>query len=899
MASNIRSGSAVSTCQVVGIGASAGGLESLERFFRAVPATSGLAFVVIQHLSPDFRSVMDELIGRFTSMPVRRAEDGMEVEPDAVFLLPPGKEMIVADGRLRLTDKDPAQPLTLPIDHFFRSLASDCGSRAAAVVMSGSGTDGSRGVRDVHAAGGFVVAESEETAQFDGMPGSARRSGAVDLVLPPEKMPAELLRWARAATDRDEMPVKGVVLSVVDVTVLEEARRDLSRLSAIVQSTDDAIIGKSPAGVITSWNAGAEHLYGFTVEEAVGRHLSLCVPPDRLAETEDALNRVLRGERLAHYESVRVRKGGQLIDVSVRVSPVLDENGHVVGASSISRDITVRKQAERRQQAEHLVARLAAEATSLEEVAPRLADALRDCLGAELVEFHVTDTQGRLSPVGGARPAGQATAPLDTAWPEQARQRGRTVWFADVPPDGADATPRPAAAPPGFRSGLAFPVVRGEDCLSVLVFYWRDPLPPAPELRATVAAIGQTIGQLIRRGRAEGELRAAVTRRDRFLAMLSHELRNPLAAARTAVIALQRDHLDRPGRHAAYDVIARQVQHMSHLLDDLLDVARVTQDRLKLQPEGFDLSRAVTGAVEMAAPLAGERGVAMEVEGFAGPAMVVADLARITQMLGNLLANGVKYSPSGSAVRLVARCDGGEAVFRVVDHGVGMSRDVLDRAFDLFYQADDTLDRRQSGMGVGLTLARTIAALHGGTLTASSEGPGRGSMFEARLPLAQALVEEASPDVHAADGSYRIVLVEDHEDNREMIRLLLGCEGHLVEVAANGAEGLSLIERTRPDVALVDIGLPGIDGFTVAQRVRQNRALDEVGLIALSGYAQASDVEHARASGFDAHVAKPMSPEHLLAVVQAVIAERNGGRPSSMATEAPRHGVQEQSGTHE
>jgi len=648
-----------------------------------------------------------------------------------------------------------------------------------------------------------------------------------------------------------------------------------SGLSAIVDSTDDAVIGKSPAGVITSWNAGAERLYGFTPKEAIGRHLSICVPPERLAETADALGRVLRGERLAHYETVRVRKDGQAIEVSVSVSPVLDASGAVVGASSISRDITGRKRAERRLQAEHAVARLAAEATTFEEVAPRLAEAMRDSLGVSVVQFHVPDAQGGLAPLGGATDAALAgrdssTVALGTAWLEHARHIGRVTWFSGGSAEERQAAPEDAARL-GFQSGLAFPILRGDDCLAVIAIYWRDPLAPGPELVATLAAIGQTIGQLIRRGRAESELRRDVARRDRFLAMLSHELRNPLAAAKSAVVALQRNNLDRHERLAAYDVIARQVQHMGRLLDGLLDVARVTQDRFSLQPEPCELGLAIAAALEMVAPLARDGGVTVDAGALPAQAIVLADRARLTQMFANLLANAITYSPPRSSVRLAAALEDGDAVIRVIDHGVGMTRDVLDHAFDLFYQADESLDRKQSGMGVGLTLARTIAVLHGGGLTASSPGPGRGSTFEVRLPLLQSPPERVATPPAPSARSYRIVLVEDHDDNREMIRLLLDCEGHRVEAAANGADGLSLIEHVKPDVALVDIGLPGIDGFAVAERVRQNHALDEVGLIALSGYAQAKDVEHARASGFDAHVAKPMTPEHLLDVVAQVV----------------------------
>src|SRR5581483_8306074 len=180
---------------VVGIGASAGGLEALERFFETMPDHTGMAFVVVQHLSPDFKSVMDELLARKTRLPIFRVEEGQEVRADAVYLIPPKKDMIIANGRLLLTDKDPKQLVTLPIDHFFRSLAHDCGERAIGVILSGTGSDGSRGLRDIHDAGGLVIAQTPETAKFDGMPNSARQTGVCDLILPPEEMPAALLQY--------------------------------------------------------------------------------------------------------------------------------------------------------------------------------------------------------------------------------------------------------------------------------------------------------------------------------------------------------------------------------------------------------------------------------------------------------------------------------------------------------------------------------------------------------------------------------------------------------------------------------------------------------------------------------------------------------------------------------
>ena len=369
----------------------------------------------------------------------------------------------------------------------------------------------------------------------------------------------------------------------------EQAWHGLARLSAIVQSSDDAIIGKNPDGTISSWNPAAEQLYGYSAAEAIGQPITLCVPPEWRAETMAALQRVLRGERLAHYETVRAHKNGTRFDVSVRVSPVVDASGAIIGASAISRDISERRRAERRQAAEHAVTRVAAEAVSFEEAAPRLLEPLCDNLGADIAELFIPDDEGLLqrgcaatpSSAAGADAVGSPPATLGFGWADQARQLRRTVWFTDMAAAGDDKTRRPeGAAMLGLRSGFAVPVIHGDDCLAVVSFGTREPLPPDSELLAMLAAVGQTIGQLVRRSRTEDALRQAVVKRDRFLAMMSHELLNPLAAVRAASVALQHEGIEREGRETAHGVILRQVQHMTHLVEDLLDVARMTQGRL-------------------------------------------------------------------------------------------------------------------------------------------------------------------------------------------------------------------------------------------------------------------------------------------------------------------------------
>jgi two-component system CheB/CheR fusion protein len=429
----------------------------------------------------------------------------------------------------------------------------------------------------------------------------------------------------------------------------------------------------------------------------------------------------------------------------------------------------------------------------------------------------------------------------------------------------------------GGPAVYAAPVIDKDDCVLVLCVE-TGPASSPPVLLDMLAVVAQTVGQLVRRTRAEAELRAGVTRRDQFLAMLSHELRNPLAAVRNATLALQRPDAAEPQRLNATSVIVRQVQHMSHLLDDLLDVARLTQDRLTLQRGPLVVGTAVTAAVEMVQPMAQERGVELSIAGDGHELVIDGDATRISQMLANLLTNGVKYSPPGARVVVSAARDGGHAVLRVRDQGAGMSHDVLTRIFDLFYQADETIDRRTSGMGVGLTLARRLAEMHGGTLEAFSAGPARGSEFVARLPL-EAAREVSASQTHGTPASCarEVIVIEDHDDNREMTRMLLAFDGHRVHTAKDGIEGVSLIERLRPDVALIDIGLPGLDGYSVARQIRRKPELGAVALIALSGYAQPADVERALDAGFDEHVAKPVTFERLCAVVQAVCDRRTAG----------------------
>jgi two-component system CheB/CheR fusion protein len=366
------------------------------------------------------------------------------------------------------------------------------------------------------------------------------------------------------------------------------------------------------------------------------------------------------------------------------------------------------------------------------------------------------------------------------------------------------------------------------------------------------------------RRQAEDEIQEGVRRREQFLAMLSHELRNPLAAILSATRVLETATWSDRSCSEAGQVVARQANHMARLLDDLLDVSRITHGRIALRTERVDLRDTARSAIEALGPFMAERGTHLTIDIPGDPVPVIGDPARLQQIQANLLSNASKYSPRGAHVRFELQCAENQAVIRVSDSGRGIRSEMLPRIFDLFVQGDPSLDRSEGGLGIGLTLLRSLVELHDGRVEAASDGPGLGSTFTVTLPLAPSISTE--PQEAASTGRTpvkSVVLVEDQADARRMLQLLLESSGITVVAAENGAEGADLIERLHPDLALVDLGLPVMNGFDLARRIRQNTANDSTRLVALSGYGQDSDVQAAMAAGFDAHFTKPPDPERL------------------------------------
>ena len=390
---------------------------------------------------------------------------------------------------------------------------------------------------------------------------------------------------------------------------------------------------------------------------------------------------------------------------------------------------------------------------------------------------------------------------------------------------------------------------------------------PLRDVQNRIVAIGGISTDITDRKNAENEAREAVVRRDQFLAMLSHELRNPLGAILNATQLLGREALDKSIAQSAQDVIQRQVSQMARLLDDLLDVtARGAESHspTKVRPR---FVRIITEAVEVVHASFASASVQLHIDLGSRPLVVFGDSARLQQMLVNLLLNAAKYTKAGGQVRLTAVREAAQIIIRIKDTGVGIRPEMLERIFHLFVQANETLDRSEGGMGVGLTLVRTIVEMHDGKVQAFSEGPGSGSEFVVRLPYSSQSLDTTPPPPAAPSGSAKVLIVEDNPDSRSMLEAILKLDGYDVTTAADGKDGLAAILNQRPRFAIVDIGLPGLDGYQVAKQVRKECTKDQVYLIALTGYGRSEDRRAVEGAGFDAHLVKPLKPTELAAVM--------------------------------
>lgn len=1314
---------------VVGIGASAGGLEALEQFFEETAVDSGLAYVVVQHLSPDFKSVMDQLLTRKTRIPVQLIEDGMKVAPDHIYLLPPKKEAILSNGKLLLADRSAGEQLSFPIDHFFRSLAQDAGRNAIAIVLSGTGSDGSRGILDIHSSGGLVVVQSEASAKFDGMPRSACDTGIVDMVLPARQMPAALQRYIKtpwnvspsSAAETSELlepPLRSILSRLnecydLDFTHYKSTTigRRIERrllLTGTVELDDyaerlktdeveldrlyrDLLIGVTgffrdkevfdrleldvlpglfsnlaPGEEFRAWVAACatgeeayslaillnermrlegsdrpirvfasdvhqrslkiasravyqpDHLAGVTAERlekhfidrddgfhvtpeirksvvftphnvirdapftrldlitcrnmliylthpaqkkalslfhfGLKRNGALCLgtsettgdlsdefepiderariyrkhrdaklntdgripfatpnrlrPPlvdgpflarsvaaknllntyDRLLDRfmppgilisanrellhtfsdagkyfrapqgrpcadvlevllpdlrsslSVAIRRVLKEKTSISYSGVKCETAAGVEELTLTVSPFEDADGDSqllvqfqgesnvngpiavtrIDASAMSSDEFEAIERELQYTKDSLQSTIEELQTTNEELqsaneqltssneelqstneelhsvneelytvnaehqrkideltelnddmdnllistnvhtifldrdlcirrfTPGIAETFNlipqdvgrrfDSFAHQIIYSDLVDQIRNVLTTGKAFEK-EVSDQADTWYllriqPYLARKRidGVVITLIDITTlikaeamlremseivehsddaiyrvdlDGTIRTWNLGAcklygyesdqvlgkdvsllAPPArpnepatyldrIRSGIPVDHVETSrlcrDGSTIEVSLTVSPIRDHQREIVGASVIARDITQ---QRIAEAEIRAAVQHRDQFLATLSHELRNPLSAILNATSLLKEESLDAETVREAREVVDHQLRHVARLLDDLLEVARFTNGKIVLRNEIIDLTELVMDVVDCVQYQIDEKQQELRIDVCDQPLYVVGDVGRLQQAQVNLLVNASKYSPESSCISYGVGRDGDHGVITVRDDGVGIPSSLLPSIFEPFVQADQSIERSQGGMGLGLPLVRMIANAHQGNADAHSGGPGRGSEFTIRIPITdQRPSRENDSELTDAFGR-KLLLIEDNDGIRKMLSRSMQLKGFQVETAVNGRQGIEMFRTFRPDIAVVDIGLPDINGYELAGLVRSDPQHCDVTLFAVTGYGREEDRIKAAAAGFDCHLVKPIDPDELMRAISMLETKR-------------------------
>jgi PAS domain S-box-containing protein len=687
---------------------------------------------------------------------------------------------------------------------------------------------------------------------------------------------------AAPIVDRDGQ-IHGMILVFTDATIQRETEGALQQLAAIVEHSDDAVISKNRQGVITSWNAAAERLYGYSAEEAVGSHISLIVPEEQRDELNVIMQRLWNGERIEHWDTVRRRKDGTPVEVSLRISPIKNSYGEVVGASKVARDISQRKRSE---DALRFVADVSASLAALTDRDSALQQAAISMVPffAEWCVVYAIRPDNSIGDPAAAHkdPEKQQVLrdfltqyPVDWNSPSitvQAWRTGQTQYVPNFGEDllqklGANDQLMQALRTLNPRSVISVPMKIRERTVGVISFCQSTRERSYTEADVSLAEdLARRVATSLDNAQLLASIRASEQQKDEFLAMLAHELRNPLAAIRYAAEAV---------RHATpqvdgdlLGVIDRQAGNLTRLIDGLLDISRISREKIQLRREPIDAAAIVERAVAAFQPLIDEKKDRLTVEVADGPLPLFVDATRVEQIIVNLLTNAAKYSPSGSEIVLRAFAEENEAVIQVVDRGIGISAEMLPRVFDLFAQADRTLDRSQGGLGIGLTVVRKLAELHGGSVSAASEGEGQGATFTVRLPLSEAAEPQsfAPVDPQAPHPSLNVMVVDDNRDTAQAEAMLLRMHGHKVTLAFDGRSALEMFDAVNPDVVLLDIGLPEVNGYDVASQLRA-RGHRDVLLIAVSGYGQSEDRKRSKQAGFDCHLVKPVDVRELLSML--------------------------------
>ncbi len=622
-------------------------------------------------------------------------------------------------------------------------------------------------------------------------------------------------------------------MSKTNHSLVQSLHMSEERYHLLVQAVEDyAIILLDPDGIVTSWNKGAELITGYESSEIIGQYFGKFYPQESidLGWPEHELS-VARTAGRFEDEGWRLRKDGSRFWANVILTALYDENGELWGFSKITRDLTERKLHEEtlRQSEERF--RLLVEGVN--DYAIFLLDPEGNVsswnLGAEKIKGYTANEI-----IGEHFSKFYPPEAIAKDWPAHELEVAKTEGQFEEE---------------GWRirkDGSRF-------WANVLITALHDP-------DGALYGFAKITRDLTDRKRVE-TLELAEARMNEFLAMLSHELRNPLAPMRSALSVMQMAPATDPAQSRSRDVIERQVTHISRLVDDLLDVSRVTAGTIRVYSEPVDIADVIQRAVEASQPLMEARGHQFERVLPDQKIVVKGDLIRLAQVLINLLNNAAKYTAEGGCIRLYSKVVDNHVKLIVEDNGEGITPELLPELFNLFTQGERPMDRNQGGLGLGLSLARRLVEMQGGGIEAFSDGAGQGSRFEVTLPLLDTQpVESEQPAAPAQETPpkevLRILVVEDLPDVAEGMQMILELWGHDVQVVEEGVEALGVAATFLPDVVLLDIGLPGMNGYEVAQHLRKMPQLADTVLIALTGYGQKADKDRAFEAGFDHHLVK-------------------------------------------
>ncbi len=673
----------------------------------------------------------------------------------------------------------------------------------------------------------------------------------------------------------------GRVWSYRDVTDRYSAEITAHRLAAIVASSEDAIISKNLKSIITSWNAGAEHIFGYTADEMIGTSIMRLIPSERRAEEIDILTRIRRGERFDHFETVRLAKDGRRLHVSITVSPIKDSTGQVVGASKVARDITERKDVEERER--KLLAETAtvnAKFRAFFEQGPLFAGIMTldgiiieaNRLSLEACGFTKEEVLGK--PFWECPWWNPSLALMEQIRLGTAHAATGQIFRAEMPFFIADGSQR-------MVSLLILPI---KDEAGRVVFL----APTGTDITDLKRAESQRDDLLEAERAARTASERASLLKDEFLATLSHELRTPLNGILGWSHIMQQGNANPELIAQGLEVIERNARAQSQIIEDLLDMSRIVSGKVRLDVQRLDLSIIVQSAVETARPSAEAKGIRLQTIIDPLPGVVVSgDANRLQQVLWNLLSNAVKFTPRGGRVQVLLERVNSHLEISVIDTGEGIKPEFLAFVFDRFRQADASTTRRHGGLGLGLSIVRNLVELHGGSVRAKSDGPGHGSTFIITLPftvLHGSLEPEAerrhprrAPELTATTevevdiAGVRILIVDDESDARELVKRLLEGRHASVRTAASAFHATELLQSGKFDVLVCDIGMPGEDGYSLIRRVRALGPSNggDIPAIALTAYARVDDRVKAIAAGFQMHIAKPVEPIELITMVAA------------------------------